>query len=400
MKDSSVLHPDLTNDETPSAPPKTRVMPRSVASPGVDCGRRARPEPTADVGGAKTPAQPSAHAVHKPKSLSARLESIRDAATVAPARETPQENAPTKDALASEDGGSKLEKTVESAERNNKSIPKAANDLSEPHALKPEAAVTPPLDAFSAKKTGAVSQPSLDVWQDLPRVSLGARLDGQPAQRGLPSLIEYFRADPIAKGFDLLRTRLVQTIRAYGWRKIAVVAPTTGCGATFTAVNLALSLSRIPGSRTVLMDMNQRAPGVADALGLRAVNRLDDFLQAKTRIEDYFQRPNKSLAVGLAATPSAYAAESLQDPLAAEVLDDMVDRLHPDLVIYDMPAMLAYDDMAAFLPEVDGVLLVVDGTQTLPDHISACERILDGQTRLLGVVLNRGRSEGNTDIMV
>lgn len=243
-------------------------------------------------------------------------------------------------------------------------------------------------------------QPRQDLWRDLPRVSMGAQVDGKPVRRAAPSLIEYFRADPIAKGFDLLRTRLVRTIRAYGWRRIAVVAPTSGCGATFTAVNLALSLSRVPGSRTVLMDMNQRAPGVADALGIRNPGRLDEFLMAESAIEDYLVRPSNTLAVGLADAPCALAAEMLHDPLSAEVLEEMIEELDPDLVIYDMPPILVYDDLAAFLPNVDGVLLVADGTQTLPAHIAACERILEGQTQLLGVVLNRGRMEGNLDIAV
>ncbi len=238
-----------------------------------------------------------------------------------------------------------------------------------------------------------------DLWHAIPRITLGARVDGKPARRGQPSLIEYFRADPIAKGFDLLRTRLVRTIRAYGWRRIAVVSPTSGCGATFTAVNLALSLARVPGSRTILMDLNQRTPGVAEALGARHPNRLDDFLLGETAVEDYLVRPSRTLAVGLADAPNALAAEVLHDPHTSDVLTAMMDSLDPDLVLYDMPPMLAHDDLAAFLPQVDGVLLVVDGTKTLPDHVAACERIIEGQTQLLGVVLNRGRTEGNPDLI-
>ncbi|WP_050929825.1 CpsD/CapB family tyrosine-protein kinase [Aestuariivita boseongensis] len=239
-----------------------------------------------------------------------------------------------------------------------------------------------------------------ELWAMLPRIQLGARLDGRPARGGLPSLIEYFRADPIAKGFDLLRTRLVRTIRAYGWRQIAIVSPTPGCGTTFTAVNLALSLSRVPGSRTILMDMNQRSPGVAEALGVRHPHQLDAFLSGKSELDEYLVRPGETLAVGLSDAPNPLASEMLYDPLTGVVLDEMIDALDPDLVIYDLPPMLSHDDLAAFLPQVDGVLLVADGTQTLPEHISACERILEGQTQLLGVVLNRGRAEGNADLIV
>ena len=245
----------------------------------------------------------------------------------------------------------------------------------------------------------ATPQPA-NMWTSLPRVPMGAHVNGKRARRSAPSLIEYFRADPIAKGFDLLRTRLMRTIRAYGWRRIAVVSPTQGCGTTFTVVNLALSLSRVPGSRTVLMDLNQRTPGVAEALGLRSTARVDRFLNAEMGLEDYLVRPAPTLAVGTTNQPCSFAAEVLHDPLTAEVLDDMIETLDPDLVLYDMPPILEYDDMAAFLSQVDGVLLVADGTKTVPSHISGCERLLEGQSQLLGVVLNRGRVGGIGELTV
>jgi len=359
MKDSSVLQPEGSKDIAPATPKKV-VVPRRITSDAI--------RNTPDHG----PAQPQS---------GSRLNMMRRAASELAAQQTAKAPAETPKAKAVDTA----QQYFEAAE-----TPKAD----------PEVINTPSQRRPREKMEPSRALVSYDTWQDLQRISLGARLDGQPAKRGLPSLIEYFRADPIAKGFDLLRTRLVRTIRAYGWRKIAVVAPTPGCGATFTAVNLALSMSRVPGSRTVLMDMNQRAPGVADALGVRTANRLDEFLQAKTRLEDYFLCPSKTLAVGLADAPSAFAAEVLHDPLSEEVLDDMIDRLNPNLVIYDMPAMLSYDDMTAFMPQVDAVLLVVDGTQTLPDHISACERLFEGQTKLLGVVLNRGRSDSDANIVV
>ncbi|MEZ5767095.1 MAG: hypothetical protein R3D80_05045 [Paracoccaceae bacterium] len=42
----------------------------------------------------------------------------------------------------------------------------------------------------------------------------------------------------------------------------------------------------------------------------------------------------------------------------------MTHLLKPDVVMLDLPPMLEYDDLAAVLPHVDGVLLVADGTST------------------------------------
>jgi Mrp family chromosome partitioning ATPase len=239
-----------------------------------------------------------------------------------------------------------------------------------------------------------------NAWDRLQHVRLGAQTSGRLVGRSAATVMDTVGTDPIAKGFDLLRTRLVRTIRAYGWKQIAVVAPTSGCGATFTAANLALSLARVPLSRTVLMDFNQRDPGLAKALGVRNPPSLDAYLSLETPLERYMLRNGDTLALGLSDTASDFAAEVLHDPMTHEVLDEMMDALRPELVIYDMPPMLVHDDLAAFLPRVDGVLLVADGTQTTPEHIAACERILEDQTQLLGVVLNRGRSDGDKETMI
>ncbi|MGV8954718.1 MAG: hypothetical protein ACOH2M_26710, partial [Cypionkella sp.] len=68
---------------------------------------------------------------------------------------------------------------------------------------------------------------------------------------------------PAAVGFDILRTRLLHGLAEKGWRRIAVTSPTHGCGKSFVAINLALSLARRPSSRSVLLDLDLRHPEIA-----------------------------------------------------------------------------------------------------------------------------------------
>jgi len=234
---------------------------------------------------------------------------------------------------------------------------------------------------FGAATTGG------DSWGDLALVLPDAQ---KHAGTGAP-LVDYHREHAASKAFDLLRTRLMQAMRQNGWTRIAIAAPTTGCGATFTAVNLALSLARVPGSRSVLIDLDQRKPGVASALGLTGDWAINDFLSGRCLPEEHMIRCSDTLALALNTHVNQNASEQLHDDVTAAVLEDAEEELAPDVVLYDMPAMLEYDDLAAFLPQVDGVLLIADGTQTTKDQIEECERVLDGQTPLLGVVLNRGR---------
>lgn len=176
---------------------------------------------------------------------------------------------------------------------------------------------------------------------------------------------------------------------------MAVAAPTPGCGATFTAVNLALSLARVPGSRTVLLDLNQRAPGVGDALDIHGVGNTPDFLTGELPAVGHLVKCSDTLALGLMdEADDRAAAERLHSADCAEALNRMCDEMDPELVLFDLPAVLGYDDFAAFLPRVDAVLLVADATKTTAAQISACEEIIDSQSQLLGVVLNRARHGG------
>ena len=236
----------------------------------------------------------------------------------------------------------------------------------------------------SGNRRGA---PQPDVWNSL------ARIRGARGLNAMALSADIYNVAPLTQGFDLLRTRLMQTMRNNGWRRVAIASPRPGGGATFTAVNLALSLAKVPGSRTVLMDLNQRGPGIAAALGLSQNGSIHEFLSGEVALEEHLVRASDTLVLGMTDKPFAQAAEVLHDPTAELVLEDMYEALNPDLVIYDLPAALVYDDLAAVMPLVDGVLLVSDGTDTTAADIAACERILDTHVPLLGVVLNRARSE-------
>jgi Mrp family chromosome partitioning ATPase len=225
-------------------------------------------------------------------------------------------------------------------------------------------------------------------WQDLHKVDAGSR---KGAGRGIP-VVDLERDNPSHRAFDLLRTRLRQTTQENKWVNIGVSAPTSGCGTTFTAVNLALSLSRVVESRTVLMDFNLRDPKVMEAFDMAAPGDMQDYLSGTVDMQEHMMRISDTLALGLNATADRNAAETLQSSRTQKTLEAMRASLTPELVIYDLPPMLVSDDVSAFMPQLDGMLLVSDGTQTVASQLLECERMLDGQVPLLGVVLNRARA--------
>jgi Mrp family chromosome partitioning ATPase len=120
------------------------------------------------------------------------------------------------------------------------------------------------------------------------------------------------------------------------------------------------------------------------------------YLDGTVPMSRHLVRTSDTLALGLNEMADDNPSETLQDPSTMMTLHKMRTTLQPDLVIYDMPPMLGHDDVSGFLPQLDGILLVSDGTQTMSRQLTECERILDDQVPLLGVVLNRARRNSIT----
>ncbi|WP_235857874.1 nucleotide-binding protein [Marimonas lutisalis] len=223
-------------------------------------------------------------------------------------------------------------------------------------------------------------------------------VDARHLERNL--IITASRHDPAHGAFDVLRTRLVQTLLENNWRRVAITSPTRDCGKTFTATNLAISLSRYENNRTMLMDMDMRNPSLANVLGASDVGSMGDFLQGSVPVTDHFKRLGRNalnigsnLAVAMNDRVEPYAAELLQDPMTASVLERMMDELDPDIVLYDLPPALAFDDVIAFKGQFDGVLMVVGGGLTRAEEVREVMRRLGDDVPLLGVVLNQAEGE-------
>lgn len=228
-----------------------------------------------------------------------------------------------------------------------------------------------------------VEPPEADDWDSMKPLWRGPR---GAARRGrdLPA--------GVAAATDALRTQLLQAVKAERCCRVAVTAPTSGCGATFTSINLALAMAAIPDVGVVLLDLNQRHPDIAPTLGNASEQRIAELLRGDVGPMDYLRRYGDNLAIGLNCEPSPNPAELLQTQSAADMLDEVTGYLAPDVILCDMPPLLEYDDAMAFLPQLDAVLLVADATRTSVREMSRCLKMLEGRTTLLGVVLNRGRA--------
>ena len=239
-------------------------------------------------------------------------------------------------------------------------------------------------EIFSQPLPGSLVNPA-KVWESLGPVILS------PSVLTGNGLFLEVSHHPAAVAFDMLRTRLLHGLAEKSWKRIAVTSPTHGCGKSFVATNLALSLARRPSSRTALLDLDLRRPELARILGVREEHALSEFLSGEQPLESIFCRHGRTLALGLNGVAIDKASETLHDPETVSALAAMLEQLDPEVVIYDVPPLLVNDDVLALGPCLDAVLLVTDGTKTTPDEIRACERLLQRRIPLMGVVLNRAQ---------
>lgn len=194
--------------------------------------------------------------------------------------------------------------------------------------------------------------------------------------------------------YDMMRTRILRTMRQNGWTSLGITSPTAGCGKTTTTANLAFSFGHQPDVRTVLVDLDMRRPGLAKLLGITEAQSMASVLQGTRPVAENFVRYGDNLAIGTNATAMRNSAELLLGPSTAQGVASIKSAFQADVVLYDLPPMLASDDVMAFLPHLDCVLLIAAAERSRLDEVDKCEQDLAEQTNLLGVVLNKCRYMG------
>lgn len=239
----------------------------------------------------------------------------------------------------------------------------------------------------SATEKSAAERPTGDAWSRLPEIALSEeRLRRE-------RIVAHEKRSPANISFDILRTRLYKVCRDNGWKRIAVTSPTKGCGKSFVSTNLALSFARHEQCRTVLIDLDLRAPQLAHILGQKGEYDIRRFLLGETAPETYFNRVGGNLAVGLNSRTVSNSSELLQSAATGLALGGMIKAFRPEIVICDMPPLLVSDDVIALLPNIDCVLLVAGAGQTRARDIAACEQALPEGSNFLGVVMNKSRDD-------
>ena len=197
-----------------------------------------------------------------------------------------------------------------------------------------------------------------------------------------------------ASPFDVMRTKLLQQMRANNWRRLAITSPSAACGKSMITLNLGFSLARQTDIRTIVAELDLRRPSLGKTLGVTQPHSFARVLAGEAGLAENALRHSHNLMLATNQSSSRNPAELLNGAGVPSILAGIEATYAPDLMIFDMPPMLVSDDAMAFIGQVDCVLLVAAAEATTIKEIDACERELASQTNVMGIVLNKCRYMG------
>lgn len=192
--------------------------------------------------------------------------------------------------------------------------------------------------------------------------------------------------------YKMLRTKVLQEYSANNWDTLAITSPLDGAGKTLTAINLAITLALHGHLNVFLVDLDLRNPSIADYLDLP-----DDVRGVPNYIENGLDLQGMLWNIGidnLVILPNRSrvdnSAECITSKRMRELINVFTQGAPNPIVIFDMPPVLAADDVIAFSPMVDGVLVVASERETSRENLSNTMDVLRGaNANVVGVVLNK-----------
>jgi protein-tyrosine kinase len=274
--------------------------------------------------------------------------------------------------------------------------------------LHPEAATKAKAYLDSSAPRGAEVKPLASLFVDdvphrqtppldAPNLSLELRLHNQQAAKFEPDwnrLARNFVINPraacdISSTYNVLRMRLLKSIEKNCWSTVAVTSPTRRSGNTLTAINLALSIARDLTRSVLLVELDFVNPSFNRILGFEKFRGMADYLLDDAGLSEIVLDIGVD---GLTIIPAGSRVANSVDLLSSRNMARFVEELrrlnNHEVVLFDLPSVVAFEDAVAFSPLVDCALLVVEeGVTKVSDVRRALTRL--EHTEILGTVLNR-----------
>lgn len=192
----------------------------------------------------------------------------------------------------------------------------------------------------------------------------------------------------IAEEFRIIKRPLIAnafgqgTTRVKNGNLIMVTSSLPGEGKSFCAINLAISMAMEMDRTVLLVDADVARPRVPEYLGLHTdLGLLDVLRDKKLKLSDVMIKTDVAkLTVLPAGRTYKRATELLASAAMTDLVEDIGNRYHDRIIIFDSPPLLATSESSVLATHMGQIVMVVEAEKTSQEavrealsHIQSCE---------------------------
>ncbi|MBL1321888.1 MAG: CpsD/CapB family tyrosine-protein kinase [Methylophaga sp.] len=247
------------------------------------------------------------------------------------------------------------------------------------------------IDVPSTNEENAISSPIDPLKSPIDNISYQQTRVVETSRDHLESnrIIAGMYGNPQSTVFRMLRTQVLQKMRANNWQTIAITSPTAGEGKSLVASNLAIAIAMELNQTVMLVDMDLRNPTLNKYFDLNAELGLKDYLEQNLELKDVLINPGIKRMVILPGKGRAEdSAELLSSPKMANLVAELKAQYDSRLIIFDVPPLLQTDDVLLSSKYFDCSLLVLEDGKNKESEITKALQMLENNN-LIGSVLNK-----------
>lgn len=199
----------------------------------------------------------------------------------------------------------------------------------------------------------------------------------------------------IAEAYRSLRTNLEFSGLDHPLRTMILTSAAPEEGKSVTLANLAVTMAQA-GKRVIVADCDLRRPTQHRLFGLRQSPGLTTMILEDGALS---HPPLQSTHVpNLQVLTSGSLPPNPAELLSSRRMSDIITALaeQADVVLFDVPPVIAVTDAAVLAAKVDGVLLVIQAGRTKREHVEKAKALLDKvNARIVGSVLTNVRADSS-----
>lgn len=211
-----------------------------------------------------------------------------------------------------------------------------------------------------------------------------------------PSLVTITRPKSvISEQFRTIRTNIQFSMVDKNLKTLVITSAGPGAGKSTISANLAVTFA-MQGKKVLIVDADMRKPTVHKTFRLPNRDGLTTLLTERdVEIKDIAHRVDTE---GLFVITSGAIPPNPSELLASNRMNQLVAELEElfDLIIFDMPPVIAVTDAQVMSSKVDGTIFVVNKDGADKEMVTKSKELLEKvKANVIGVVINRVELKGD-----